>query len=88
MRDTGYIVFQVEDAWHGSRCSNPEDVRMCIANMFETGGMPTVIQYEIDGYARDVTDEYRPEPPHEQDIEIDWRRGHTNHMRKIGSFAR
>lgn len=89
MRDAGFIIFDVEDEWHASRCSNPEDVRLCLSNMFENRPHPTIISYEVDGYARDVTDEFRPAPVEETPTrEIGWRRSHTEYMSLIGAFDR
>lgn len=65
-----FILFDIEDAWYASVCLNESDVQRCIANIFEKRPFPTVLEYEVDGYCRDRTEEmrekYAPKPTHDE----------------------
>jgi len=87
---TGFIIFDIEEpSWEAFRCTDRDDVVSCLANVFETRPHPTILSYEIDGFCRDVSEEFRPAPIEETPTrEIGWRRSHTEFMTQSGAFER
>lgn len=88
-----YIAFDIEDRYYASICLNESDLQLCISNIFAKRPFPTVLEYEVDGWCHDRTDEmrekYGPKPERQEYEDApDWRPGHTRHMSAIGAFGR
>lgn len=88
-----FIVFDPEDSWAASQCPSEADLKDCLSNIFGRRSFPTVLEYEIDGYCRNVTDEkrklYGPKPaPDEYQEYENWTRPHTRLMARSGAFGR
>lgn len=88
-----YIAFDPEDRWYASICLTETDLQLCLSNIFGKRPFPTVLEYEIDGWCHDRTEEmrekYGPKPiilDYPEDG--DWRRDHSRHMSSLNAFGR
>lgn len=65
-----YILYDIEDRWYACICLNESDLQLCLANIFEKRPFPTVLEYEVDGWCHDRTEEmrekYAPKPTHDE----------------------
>lgn len=54
-----YFIFDPEDPWNcAAQCPGEADLREYLGHFHAEGPLPTIVEYELDGFARDVTEQW------------------------------
>jgi len=65
-----YAIYDIEDRWHSAVCLSAQEVGECLSNIgYEPGRFPTIMFFDEDEFARNVTEDFLPgeieeEPDH------------------------